>query len=186
MNSIIKFIGLAALMFAATAATSCNKDDDNGGSTSAFVGEWKSVSATGSVAFGSSELGTDVAETINNNIASYDLHDVMNFLFTEYSMFAKLDYPGLTYSSSWNYTLEDNILVFSKPPPMTYFEIFSISLHGDEFSIHCESSSTSEIEIAIGRALGEMEVRARGYESMSKAGINISRASLSVKFKKQK
>jgi hypothetical protein len=175
----IKIIGLTALIFAVTVVTSCNKEIE---SASALVGNWTSVSATGKVQFGFSALGTDVAKVINDNIASYDLNDVMNFNFSKEGVTTSSFMYGVTYLTLWDYSFDNNILTLTAP--LGEKQLFSISLQGDEFSIHNYAFSTTEMEIVIGNALGEMEVRKRGYESLAKAGITLSGANLTVKFQK--
>jgi hypothetical protein len=181
MTNQLKIIGLAALIFAAAVVTSCKKDDEG---APALKGKWTSVSATGRVECGFSTLGEDVANTINKNIAAYDLSGVMNFEFEKDGMAAYSEHSGTFYHNVFKWCeLKDNILTITQETG--FFEQFEISLNGDEFSMKSIKNEYSEIEIIIGLALCEMEVRNRGYSSMQEAGLTLSGFNLTVKYQKQ-
>ena len=184
MTNKIKNIGLATatLTFLLTAFAGCTKEDDP---AAKFIGKWTSVSATGSVAFGSSALGTDVAKTIKENIASYDLTDVMTFEFEKEGVITYSNAFNRFYMETWKWQLGDVFINLYKPSNES--ESYHYQFNGDELIIHSFTASWwTDVDKIIGVALGEMETRARGYESMIEAGLQLTQGGLTVKFKKVK
>ena len=181
--NFLRFWLLLALGMA-TAVMSCKKDDNVSG-VSSLVGKWTSVSATGKVTCGVSTLGVEVANAINSKISAYDLSGVICFEFDKNAVLAYSEHPGTLYHSLFkNYELNKNVLTMTQI--LGFYEKFEISMKGDEFSIHSMKNDYSEIEVVIGLALCEKEVRSRGYESMQQAGIQLTSFNLTVKYQKQK
>jgi hypothetical protein len=163
----------------------CDKDNDGGASK--LIGEWTSVSATGTVAFGTSALGVDVAKTINENMAAHDLTDIVNLEFDKEGAMASSGYPGVLLLSIWKYTLKGNILRFSDFMGHEE-EVLEIAFNGkDEFTTKSISIFRSEIATTVAFALCDREVKKRGYESVTAAGLQLSSANnLTIKFQKKK
>jgi hypothetical protein len=181
MEQKMKIIGFTVLLFTVTVVTSCNKEE-SGAST--LNGKWTSVSVTGKVECGTSTLGMAVANTINSKISEYDLNGVMNFDFGKEEVTVYSSRPGTFYHSIFKWSnLKDNILTITQETG--FFECFEISQNGDEFSLKSVKNVFSDIEINIGLALCEMEVRNRGYSSLQEAGVTLSGFRLTVTYLKQ-
>ena len=178
MNSIIKFIGLAALMFVATSVTSCNKDDDNGGSTSALVGSWTSVSATGTITYSSSSL----SNAVNVKMTTYDLTDMA---ILDFDKEGKVRYADMRFLyRMYDYALKGDMLTFTHYDGYNK-DFYKVTLNGDEFTLTHGDIFVGDIQTLIAYNLADMELKANGQGGVQEAGIGVSAINLTVKFKKQ-
>jgi len=174
---------LTLTMAVAIIFAGCSKEDDG---ASALIGKWTSVSATGTVAFSSSQLGVDVAKIINENLATYDLTGIINFEFGKDGVTANSNHPGVFFYEVWKYTLKDKTLSLGSGRGAAD-EVLEISFNGkDEFTIKSISIYRSSISTLLAYVLCEKEVIKKGYENVEKSGLQITSANnLTIKFQKQ-
>ena len=172
--------GIMLCMVVSTMFTACTKDEDT---ASVLIGEWTSVSTTGTIKLGSSQLDKDVEQTINNNIASYGLTDVVLFKFEKDGM--NVYSRVLSFFGLYKYSFNNNALTFTASIS-TNDEFFDISFNGNnEFSIKSTGLYMSNVAILVASALCIEEIHKRGYESVEAAGIQLRSVNdLTITFKK--
>ena len=172
--------GIILCMVILNMFTACTKDKDI---ASVLIGEWTSVSTTGTIKLGSSQLDKDVEQAINNNIASYDLTDVVLFKFEKDGM--NVYSRVLSFFGLYKYSFNNNALTFTASIS-TNDEFFDISFNGnDEFSIKSTGLYMSNVAILAASALCIEEIHKRGYESVEAAGIQLRSVNdLTITFKK--
>ena len=175
--------GIILCIVVSTIFTACTKDED---AAAVLIGEWTSVSTTGTIVLaGDSELDNGVEQTINDNIASYDLTDVVILKFGKdgVNVFSRF-LP--TFYGMYQYSINNNTLKFTAPIS-TDDEFFDITFNGDdEFSIKSTGFYVSNIALLVASALCDKEARERGYESAKQAGLQLYPAiNLTITFRKR-
>ena len=159
---------VAALMFAG-----CNKDDDGG--ASALIGEWTSVSATGSVTY----FNTALTSIVNSKLTTYDLTGVATLGFDKSG---KLMYSGkVSFPVIYDYTLNGDKLTFSANEGREQ-DLYKVEVNGDEFTLTHYGVFVGDVLAHIAWYLGDMELKAN---TMS-GSVNVTAANLTIKLKKTK
>jgi hypothetical protein len=181
MEKILIFT-FAALVFA-----SCSKDGDGtdpfgggGGNTAALVGNWTSTGATGTVGYGSSSLGTSLANVVNESIGSFNLNSVVVFRFETGGLATILD-MGTLYAQV-TYSLKDNTLTLTNRDDQTLTLSMNITMSGNEFTLDARGT---DIAVLAAWAIGNAVLKTNGYDGMTEAGLQVSVADLTIKFQKQ-
>jgi hypothetical protein len=170
--------------FASCLLAGCSKDGDgtdpfnNGGNNAVLVGKWTSVSTTGSVGYGSSDLGVSLANAVNKSIQTFNLTDVVTFMFETDGMVTLLD-MGTLYTQG-SYSLKGNTLTLTNTENQTLN--MNIVLNGNEFTLN---ASGTEIAALAAWAIGNAVLKTNEYGGMTEAGLNVTAADLTMKFKKQ-
>ncbi|MDR1880347.1 MAG: lipocalin family protein [Tannerellaceae bacterium] len=177
----------AAMLLGALAScllAGCNESGDGtdpfniGGGASSLVGKWTSASATGTVAYGTSELGVALANAVNENIQTYILNDVVTFTFETGGTVKLLD-MGTLYTQG-TYSLKGNTLTLTNQEKQTLN--LTIALKETEFTL--DASGTEIAALAVW-AIGDAVLRANNYGGMTETGLEVTVADLTMKFVKQ-
>jgi hypothetical protein len=149
--------------------------DEGGGKNTALVGKWTSVSATGTVVY-TTDLGASLAGLVNQDMATYDLTGVSVLEFEANGKMSLYDLGELFAQGTWS--------VNGTTVKMTNADNESISFTaptGNEFTI----SGDSAVAFLIAWAIGEFELKNNNYQGMFENGVQVSTATLDVKYKKQ-
>ena len=159
---------VAALMFAG-----CGKDDDGGASK--LLGEWTSVSATGTVTY----FNTALTNIVNSKMTTYDLTDVANIGFDKSG---KLMYSDkVSFPLIYDYTLNGDKLTFSSNDGRSQ-DLYKVEVNGDEFTLTHYGVFVGDVLAHIAWYLGDTELKANGMSG----SVNVTSANLIIKFKKTK
>ena len=162
---------IAAIALAAMAG--CKKDDYGGDSK--LVGEWTSVSATGTLTY----FNTALTGIVNSKLTTYDLTGVATLGFDKSG---KLMYSGkVSFPLIYDYTLDGDKLTFSSNEGRDK-DLYKVEVNGDEFTLTHYGVFVGDVLAHIAWYLGDMELKAN---TMS-GSVNITSANLTIKFNKTK
>ncbi|GHT43858.1 hypothetical protein FACS189438_1860 [Bacteroidia bacterium] len=152
--------------------------DGGGGTTnSALVGKWTSISATGTVAYGNTQLGVSLANAVNSNMQTYNLTSVADLQFDANGKVSYFDMGTLHDEGTWS--LNSNKLKLTNKQNQTLN--MDIVLNGNQFTLN---ASGTEIAALVAWAIGDAVLNNNNYGGMAQTGLEVTVADLTIVFKK--
>ena len=158
-------LAIAVLILCAAALTSCNKEEGN---KNALVGEWKSVSATGTVNY----FNTTLTSIVNSKLDTMDLTGIANLEFDKEGKASCFPYI-------YTYTFEDNVLRLT-PYQGGQTDLYKVEVNGNEFTLTHHGLFVGKVLADIAWEIGNKELKANGLSG----SVNVTSANLVVKFQK--
>jgi hypothetical protein len=181
MKTLLQFSLMCLLTLA---LVSCSKNGGDGtdpfgggGGSSALTGKWTSISATGTVGY-STDLGAQLAAAVNQNIATYNLTNVVVFQFETNGKLSLYD-MGELYEQG-TYSLKGNTLTLTNSQNQSLN--MNIAMSESEFTL---SAAGTDVAVLVAWAIGDTMLKVNNYGGMFETGVQVSQADLTVKFKKQ-
>ena len=153
-------------------------DGGGGGTNSALVGKWTSISATGTVAYGNTQLGVSLANAVNGNMQTYDLTGVVDLQFDANGKAKLFDMGTLASEGTWS--LSGSTLKLIDTRQNATFSM-TITISGNQFTLN---AAGTDIAGLAAWAIGDHVLRGNNYGGMTQTGLDVTAADLTMKFQK--
>jgi len=150
-----------------------------GTGSSSLVGTWNVTSASGTVAYGTTQLGTSLATTVNNNMSQFTFSDAMWLQFDAKGNTSIYLYGELVEQAT--YTLSGGKLTIKDSENNSSTMPITLS-SATEFTL---DASGTLIAAALAYVIGDYLLSQNGYTGMEASGLSVTAANLTIKFQKK-